>query len=117
MTIDADREALATVLEGVTGVNGHAFRPPAPRDGDAWPRLTGMAIEHGLVMRPVWDVLVWLPADERAASTWIDDHLADLVAAINADGSPGYVDEGEPALVQVGRDDRPVLIITLKTVS
>jgi hypothetical protein len=116
MSLATDREALATVLEGVTGVNGHAFRPAAPRDGDAWPRLTGIELQAGLVLRPSWDVLLWLPADDRAASTWIDDHFAELVAALNASDSPGFVDDGEPALVQVGRDDRPVLIISLKTV-
>jgi hypothetical protein len=116
MTIATDREDLANVLDGVPGLTGHKFKPSSPRDGDAWPRLVSIAREHGLVLRPTWAVLVWLPADERTASEWIDEHLADLWDALSADASPGFVDEGEPALMQVGRNDHPMLEITLKTV-
>jgi len=116
MTIATDREDLALVLEGVPGVNGHAYKPSAPAEGDAWPRLVSIVREQGIVLRPTWAILVWLSSDERVASAWIDEHFADLVEALSADASPGFVDEGEPALMQVGRNDHPMLEITLKTV-
>jgi hypothetical protein len=116
MTIASDRADLAAVLSTVDDVAGHTYRPSAPTTGDAWPRRVSGARELGIVWRPTWEIMVWLPADVREADDWVDAHLEPLIEALSADASPGFVEGWETGLMQVGRNDRPVLVIELKTV-
>jgi hypothetical protein len=116
MSIATDRADLAELLSTVDGVTGHPYKPSAPTSGDAWPRRVEGVREMGLVWRPTWEILVWLPADFRAADDWVDLHVADLIETLSGDDAPGFVERWETGLMQTGTKDRPVLVIELKTV-
>lgn len=112
MSLTDDREAFATALTTVDGVKGYAYRPPAPRPGDAWPLLGAMDRADGLAFIVSWRVLVFLPQDERAASMWMDAHVDGLVDALEP---LAFVDRIEP--VNTGPDAAPqyALQITMRS--
>lgn len=113
MSIADDRAAIAALLDTVPDVNGHTFRPDAPAPGDAWPTLPTLQREHGIVWRPTWTVVVSLGFDDREASTWIDAHFGDLVAAL--DSGRCQVDGAEPALMGTSAGDLLVLELTVRS--
>src|SRR5688572_22278641 len=97
MSLTGKRDAFEAALEGVTGVKGYAYRPGAPRPGDAWPQWAGGAVDDasGQIMNG-WSVLVMLPQPERAADEWIDDH-AQLIAHALERAHVAYVEGFAPA--------------------
>lgn len=109
-TIGTARAAIATALGTVAGVHGYPYRPTTPRAGDAWPILPSMDRQDDIVWRPTWTIIVMLPADERAASDWVDEHFDAIVTALQA--GPIYPETAEPALMQTGAGDMYVLQIT-----
>lgn len=113
MSLDTDRNAIAAALSTVPGVRGYAYRPPAPREGDAYPTLPTLDLDRGLVWRPTWTVNVILPADERSASTWIDANFLAIVAALRSGN--GFPESAEPALMQTPDGPLYVLEITLRS--
>lgn len=109
-TIGTARAAIAAALDSVSGVAGYPYRPGAPRAGDAWPILPSMDRQDDIIWRPTWTILVALPADERGASDWVDQHFDDIVAALQQ--GPIYPETAEPAIMQTGAGDMYVLQIT-----
>lgn len=112
-TVSTDRAAIAAALSTVDGVHGYTYPPTAPCPGDGWATLPSFARQDGIVWRPSWTVVVVLPSDERAASTWLDQHFDAIVAALQA--GPVYPDSAQPALMQTGVGDRYVLEITCRS--
>lgn len=112
MSLTDDREAFALALSNVGGVAGYAYRPPAPRAGDAWPLLGAMDRADGRAFINSWRVLVFLPQDERAASMWMDSTIDDLVDALEP---LAFVDRVEP--VSIGPEAAPqyALQITMRS--
>ena len=88
MSISGRRAAFQQALTAVDGVQAFSNRVVAPRAGDAWPVWRGGTREDGLFVFS-WDVVVTLPADERTAETWVQEHLGVLLAAV---GPVAYVD-------------------------
>lgn len=111
MSIDTDRATIAAALSTATGVTGYAYRPKPPKPGDAWPTLPTIQRDQGIVWRPEWTVVVFLPQDERAASEWIDAHLLGVLAALQA-SSPLFPESAEPAVMATDGGDHYVLEIT-----
>lgn len=112
MTVNTDRAALAA-LATAAGLTGYPYQPSTPAAGDAWPRLTGLTREHGIVWRPTWDLLVGLDTDDQVAERWVDDNWLDLVAALEAQRV--QVDSGEIATMPTDAGDLLVLKITVRT--
>jgi hypothetical protein len=88
MSIVNDRQEIAAALDTVDGVKGYVYRPKAPKPGDAWPTLPNYDLQDGLVWRPTWTVIVVLPADERSAAMWMDEHFGPLVTALRVPAFP-----------------------------
>ncbi|MFJ8685058.1 hypothetical protein [Micromonospora wenchangensis] len=112
MDLATARAAVANTLDGVEGVNGHTYRPAAPRVGDAWPILPTLELEEGLVWRPTWHVCVFLPQDERAAAMWLDTHFAALVAALRTGDL--FAESADLGLITVSGSDQAVLVVTTR---
>lgn len=112
MSWAADRAEIATALNTVTGVKGYEYRPKTLRAGDAWPVLESLSLEHSLVWRPSWTVMVILPADERAAGAWIDDHFTDLAAALRV---PGFPETADTVVIPSTSGDIPALAISMRS--
>lgn len=114
MSLATDRAAIAAQLNTVTGVKGYAYRPTTPRPGDAWPTLPTLELQDGLIWRPTWTVVVFLPQDERAASDWIDANFIAITTALRG-GSTFFPDAAEPALMGTNGGDQYVLEITVRS--
>lgn len=115
MTADltGDRRAIADAASTVAGVTGHVKRPGAPRVGDAWPLLAGLnRSEHPYAWLATWRVLVALPADEVAASEWLDGHAYELADALTPFG---FVFDMSPVLVDTEAGGTKALQITLRS--
>jgi hypothetical protein len=83
MSLAGKRQEFADALSTVPDVRGHAYRPGAPRAGDAWPTWGGSTIgEDNVQFTNGWQVVVYLPQDERAADDWVDAHDQALYDAI-----------------------------------
>jgi hypothetical protein len=94
MSMVNKRQEIATALSSVEGMKGYAYRPSIPREGDAWPLLGVLERDEDAGWFMVtWNVIVFLPQDERKASEWVDVRYADLVDALTPHG---YVDRIEP---------------------
>lgn len=113
MSLDDDRQYLADLLNDIPGVHGMPFRSPAPREGDAWPTLPTLDLDQGLVWRPTWTIVVVLPADERRAATWMDQHLLGILAALRA--GTAFPTSAEPALMATSAGEMYVVEITLRS--
>lgn len=83
MSLIGKREAFRDALDALAGVKGYAYRPGAPRAGDAWPQWSGGTIDEpsGQIANG-WAVLVMLPQQERAADEWVDEHAQTIADAI-----------------------------------
>lgn len=113
MSLDTDRAEIAATLNAVDGVIGYKYRPTTPRPGDAWPTLPTLELQDGLVWRPTWTVVVFLPQDERAASDWIDAHFAAIATALR--GGSTFPETAEPGLMATNGGDHYVLEITVRS--
>lgn len=83
MSLAGKRQEFADALSTVDDVTGYPYRPGEPRPGDAWPRWGGNTIaEDNIQFTNGWQVIVYLPQDERAADEWIDEHDQALYDAI-----------------------------------
>lgn len=112
MSLVGDREAIAAALSAVAGVKGYAKRPKATKAGDGWPLLGPMERGPGLSFTATWRVLVQLPADEVAASEWIDSHHEDLVDALEP---VGFVDRIEPVVFDTEAGEQLGLQLTIRS--
>ena len=113
MSLATDRAAIAVQLSTVAGVTGYEYRPAVPRPGDAWPTLPSLELQAGLVWRPTWTVVVFLPQDERTASAWLDAHFTALADALR--GGNTFPETAEPALMPTEAGDAYVLEITIRS--
>ncbi|WP_250009132.1 hypothetical protein [Actinoplanes sp. M2I2] len=111
MSIVTDRQDLADALDPVAGVQGHKYRPRTLKTGDAWPLLDGLDRGPARDFEVTWRVVVILPADERRASEWFDEHH-ELVAEALEDF--GYVERIEPGLVRTDAGDLQAMLITVR---
>jgi hypothetical protein len=111
MGIQTDRAAIAAALDTVDGVEGHQYRPRTPKPGDAWPTLPTLTRDQGIVWRPEWTVVVFLPQDERKASEWLDSHALLVIAALQSQ-TPLFPESAEPAVMATSAGDQFVLEIT-----
>jgi hypothetical protein len=112
MSLDDFRQDAATALSTVTDVTGFKFRPKTPKVGDSWPNLTNLERDQGASFMVTWRIVVIVPTDDAAASTWIDTHHSDLFDALEP---IGFVDGMEPALVDTGTaGSMNALLITLR---
>jgi hypothetical protein len=99
MTIDGKRDEFSAALSTVVGVRGYARRPSTIKSGDGWPMWDGSERSSGdSWFSQRWRVLVALPGDEDAASTWVDEHWDDLFDALQP---VAYIDEFRPAQLPV----------------
>lgn len=98
------REDVAAALSTVAGVTGYAYKPAVTNVGDAWPLLNGWerAADVPLFLM-TRRINVVLPADEVAASEWIDAKWEALVDALLP---VGYVERIEP--INLGSESQPV---------
>lgn len=112
MSLADQRQLLADTLSTVTDVTGYVTRPTLLRTGDAWPILPSLDLEHGLIWRPTWRVLVVLPSDEAKAVEWVDTHFAAIVAALRGPAFPTTADLGA---FRTEAGDVFLLDITLQT--
>jgi len=82
MSLANKRDEIANALSRVAGVKGHARRPAAPNEGDAWPMLPVLELATGDAFMATWGVRVVVPPDEVAAAEWWDLHWPDLYFAL-----------------------------------
>lgn len=95
MSLASTRQSFADVLSGVAGVQGYPKRPAAPSVGDAWPVWRIAALDdNSQQFTNGWDLLVYMPQDEAAADDWIDDHIQELIEALEPVAA---VDSYQPA--------------------
>jgi hypothetical protein len=116
MSIAGKRLELAAAIDAVDGVTGYPYRPSNAGTGDGWP-LLGPVERHQASgqFEATWRIRILLPADEAAASQWIDDHFVPLWAALEAHG---YIDRAEPVALPVGQPDNTTMYgleITLRS--
>lgn len=111
-TLSTARARLSAALSTVTGTKGFPTRPPAPKEGDAWPILSELERGPGAAFMIHWVVRVVLPPDEIKASQWIDDHLDLLYDGLEP---VAFVDGFRPVLLPTAGGDQYALEITLRS--
>jgi hypothetical protein len=105
----AARQAFATALSEVDGVQGFAWRPSAPKPGNAWPKWQGAETVAPGAMQSSWQIVLLLPADERAQEQWIEERLEGIVDALTEN------DVAFVASVEIGSaSDKPALMINCR---
>lgn len=114
MSLTGDRQAIATALSNADGVTGYPYRPTPAREGDGWPLVAGLERGPAQNFEATWRVAIALPANERAASEWFDDHHASIVEALE-DAEVGYVDRIEPATLNTEGGDQDIMLITFRS--
>lgn len=112
MTFTDTRADLALQLSTVPGVNGHVRKPKVPTIGDAWPLLESANRGPGDAFQGTWRVLVFLGGDEFAATTFLDDTLPLLVAALDP---VAFVDSARPALTAIQGTDAYVVELIVRS--
>jgi len=105
------RAEIAAAASTVSGVHGYPHRPATPTTGDAWPRVDSIARDDGL-FRVTWQLLVFLPQEERAAATWWDENVDALIDALQ-EGQVGYVETVQPADISTNGAVQYGLAITM----
>lgn len=111
----SSRTTLAAALVGYPGVKPYPYRPTSPKVGDAWPMWRGASADGapGHSLAHSWALLIVLPADERAASEWIDANLDGLCDAIRP---AAFVTEVDPVILPVnGTPGLPALQFTCES--
>lgn len=88
MGLEQQRNQLASALNAVPDVTGHAYRPDVLSEGDAWPILgrPGLTRDAGTAFKVTWLVRVVMPQDERAATRWWDARWPYLFEALSPIG-------------------------------
>lgn len=112
MSLVGTRTEIADLLSAVEGVNGYAYRPTTPRPGDAWPILPSLNLQDGLVWRPEWSVVVFLPQDERAAAQWLDTNFESIANALR--GGSVFPESADLATESASGTERAVLLIKIR---
>lgn len=103
MSIAGKRADLAAAIDTVPGVTGYPYRPTVPNTGDAWPLVGPIERDQPSGQFEVtWRMRIVLPADEAAASQWLDDHFLALWSALEDEG---YITRAEPVSLSVGQPD------------
>lgn len=100
------RAAIAAALSTVDDVHGFGKQPSAFKTGDAWPLWADAEREDGGIFVTSWRVLVALPSDTAAADTWIEDHLDDLIDALQP---VAHIDRVDPVRIGQGENAPPAL--------
>lgn len=91
------RDEYAQALSTVNGIRGFAYRPTAPRTGDAWPVLLRAERDETSGQFYVrFAVGVCLPQDERGANAYIDTNADAIIDGLES-ADVGYVESFEPA--------------------
>ena len=103
------RAEIAVALTSVNGVKGYLYRPTTAKPGDAWPLLVSYDRADGFAFYVSWRVQIMLPADARAASDWIDQHVEALVTALQP---VMYVDRLEPVGINADGSGQPFLEVS-----
>lgn len=106
------RDRLELALGSVPGVHGYRARPSVLSIGDAWPLIGPSVRGPGDSFEVTWRVLVYLGGDADAATAWMDDHLPQLVEAIDP---VAYVDGFEPSTVPIDGNDAFVIELTTRS--
>jgi hypothetical protein len=96
MSFTDTRVLLTTVLDSVTGLSGHQFRPSTITTGSAWPKFEQAIRGGGDAWGATWTVTVILGQDEQAAATLLDQVFDELLDEIESTGT-AYVES--PAVV------------------
>lgn len=112
MSLSGQRAELAAILSDVAGVSAAAYRPRSLTAGSAWPQLvdlTRTAEVPDLAAR--WRVWVVLPAEEIAASVWMDDHVGPIDDAL---AEFGYVEQIEPVSIKTDAGDVNAVTFTIR---
>jgi hypothetical protein len=102
MLTTSTRASLAAALNTVSGVKGYAYRPTAPRAGDAWPQVESAVREVADAWSISWRIFVVLPPDEKGASIAFDTLVPLLVDTIEA---TAYVDSVAPVVLATSAGD------------
>lgn len=103
------RQEIAAALSTVSGVHGHASRPSALNEGDAWPQWRG-GVPHAGAVESTWAVLIVLPqTDDVSADSFADSHGAALLDALRP---VLFVDSIAPAEIPTDAGQLYALLIT-----
>lgn len=112
MSIVDDRAEIAAALSTVDGVKGYEYPPRNAKPGDGWALLPTWELNGGLVWQAEWSVVVLLPADDRKASEWVDEHFDAIVTALRV---PGFPTNAQMSVMETEAGDRSVLEITMRS--
>jgi hypothetical protein len=102
MLTTSTRATLAAALNTVSGVKGYAYRPTAPRAGDAWPQVATADRAVADAWSISWRILLVLPPDEKGASILFDIVVPLLVDALDP---VAYVDSVTPIVLTTSAGD------------
>lgn len=83
--IVATRQAIGAALDAVDGINGYGWPPRAYKPGDAWGQWGGAGLAgdgYATTFTSRFRVIVVLPADQKTADAFADEHLDAIVAAL-----------------------------------
>ncbi|MDG4799050.1 hypothetical protein [Micromonospora sp. WMMD980] len=111
MDLAAGRKQLVDALSSAPDVTGHLFRPPKPRAGDAWPLLGAMERAEGRAFTVTWRVLVFLPEGATGSAEWVEQHVNELVDALEP---VGFVERIEPTTITDSDTERYALQISVR---
>jgi hypothetical protein len=112
MTTSETRLALKDAITGIAGCKGYLYRPTAPNAGDAWPMWRGFEVDDDGLPVHTWVLVVAVPADEQAASTFADAHMDEIAAAL---APVMFVSACEPASIPSSGGDMYGLQFTGRT--
>lgn len=108
------RQQIADALTTVPPLRGHAARPAALNEGDAWPQWRGSEFIAGQsLMIGTWSVLIVLPqADDITADGWVDQWGHAVVRAL---APVMIVDSLAPATIPGDAGEKYALLVTGRT--
>ncbi len=110
MSRSATRQAIATALDTLTYIHGHAERPSVMSEGDSWPQWAGSTYAGGRVHGNKWNVLLILPqTDDTSADHYADEHAEEIIDALR---TVLFVDETQPAKIPTEAGDLYALLFS-----
>jgi hypothetical protein len=92
------RQDIAAVLTIAGVTTGNLYKPSILAAGVAWPQIASLDLVEGF-FATTWAVYVVLPAGDKAASIWWDQHVREVLAAL---APVIYVERIEPVLIVGG---------------
>jgi hypothetical protein len=112
MSIAADRQTVANVLDSIDGVKGHMYRPKVFKAGDAWALspIINRAIGSGPIV--TWTVVVILPQDERKSMEWFDTHVEALMDTLSDEFA--YVEDVDARPLPTDDGDLYVMLLLMR---